>query len=158
MNVLINNVNISNDINTNSFNYIERADSIYGTGTLQFESKTITENIPPYSILQINEKKYCCSSEATYHYGRNSWFHNVSIIELTSLLSRFLVGSKAFSVTGTNTYDHEKIRILLVLISNKYNVNFTINQNYESIFTKQIENVFKFIGFIIFETYILIKS
>lgn len=142
MNVLINNVNISNDINTNSFNYIERADSIYGTGTLQFESKTITENIPPYSILQINEKKYCCSSEATYHYGRQSWFHNVSIIELTSLLSRFLVGSKAFSITGTNTYDHEKIRILLTLISKKYGVNLIINQNYESIFTKQIEYIF----------------
>jgi hypothetical protein len=142
MNVLINGIDISSDVNTNSFTYIDRADNIYGTGSLQFESKTINYNIPPYSILEVDGIKYCCSSEASYHYGRKSWFHNVSIIELTSLLSRFLVGSKAFSVTGTNIYDHDKIRILLTLMSNKYNVNINAHPYYEEIFEKKIEYVF----------------
>ena len=108
----INGTDISNDVITNTFNYMERIDDVYGTGSFQFESKTITENIPPYSILEVDGIKYCCSSEETFHYGRKSWFHNVSIIELTSLLSRFLVGSKAFSVTGSNKLDYQKINIL----------------------------------------------
>jgi hypothetical protein len=135
---------ITDNVVLNSFNYMKRIDEVFGTGSFQFESKTISENIAPYSILNINNQNfYCCSSEATYHYGRQSWFHNVSIIELTSLLSRFLVGSKAFSITGTNTYDWQKIDILLKLINQKYGVSISfVDNDYQNIFNKQIEYVF----------------
>ena len=137
----INGIDISNDVMLNTFNYMQRIDDVFGTGSFQFESKEITENIAPYSILQIDDYYYCCSSEATYHYGRQSWFHNVSVIEATSLLSRFLVGSKAFSITGTNTYDYDKIPILTKLINQKYGVNITIQGN-QFDFNKKIEYVF----------------
>ena len=55
----INGTDISNDVITNTFNYMERIDDVYGTGSFQFESKTITENIPPYSILEVDGIKYC---------------------------------------------------------------------------------------------------
>lgn len=137
----INGTDISNDVITNTFNYMERIDDVYGTGSFQFESKTITENIPPYSILEVDGIKYCCSSEATFHYGRKSWFHNVSIIELTSLLSRFLVGSKAFSITGSNKSDYQKINILLELMNIKYNINLHFKNSINSL-NKKIEFVF----------------
>lgn len=138
----INGIDISNDVILSSFNYMQRIDEVFGTGSFQFESKTIDYNIPPYSILQINNNYYCCSSEATYHYGRGTWFHNVSVIEATSLLSRFLVGSKAFSVTGTNTYDYQKINILIELIEQKYGVNINLTRTPEYHFLKRIEYVF----------------
>ena len=137
----INDIDISNDVLLNTFNYMQRIDELFGIGSFQFESKTITENIPPYSVLVNNDKYYCCSSEATYHYGRQSWFHNVSIIEATSILSRFLVGSKAFSITGTNTYDYEKIAILVKLVEQKYGVEFEFDFEINK-FNKQIEYVF----------------
>lgn len=138
----INGIDISNDVILNSFTYMQRIDEVYGTGSFQFESKTITENIPPYSVLEINGTYYCCSSEATYHFGTDSWFHNVSIIEATSLLSRFLVGSKAFSITGTNTFDYAKIFILMNLINQKYDVKIEFEGDLVNTFTKEIEYVF----------------
>ena len=143
INFKINNIDISNDVDLNTVTYMKRLDDVFGTGSFQFESKTITENIPPYSILTANNEQYCCSSEANYHYGKKSWFHNVSIIELTSLLSRFLVGSKAFSVTGSNRKDYEKINILIKLINNKYGVNIKFKDEFDvTIFNKEIEYVF----------------
>ena len=138
----INGIDISNDVIVGSFNYTARTDEIFGQGALQFESTTITENIAPYSILQIDNNYYCCSSEATYHFGRKSWFHNVAVIESTSLLSRFLVGSKTFSITGTNKKDYEKINILLKLINDKYKVNIYLTQDITNLANKEIEYVF----------------
>ena len=139
----INNIDITNDVLLNTLNYMKRIDDVFGTGSFNFESKDIDYNIPPYSVLTIDNDYFLCNSEATYHFGKQSWFHNVSIIEATSVLSRFLVGSKSFSVTGTNRKDKEKIYILLDLINQKYNVNITFPKlitNY--IFTKEIEYVF----------------
>lgn len=141
INFKIENVDISNDVILNSFNYMDRIDDVFGTGSFSFESKTIDYNIPPYSVLQILNRYFLCNSEATYHYGSKSWYHKVSIIEATAILSRFLVGSKTFSVTGSNTLDYEKINILKNLMTQKYNVNFIFN-DIESKFTKKIEYVF----------------
>lgn len=138
----INGIDISNDVMLNTFNYMSRADEVFGTGSFSFESKTISENIPPYSILTINDKYYCCSSEATYHFGSGTWFHNVSVIEATSLLSRFIVGSKAFSITGTNKMDSYKINILFKLINEKYGVNIKWTSNARNIFVRQMEYIF----------------
>ena len=143
INFKINNIDISNDVDLNTVTYMKRLDDVFGTGSFQFESKTIDYNIPPYSILTANNEQYCCSSEANYHYGKKSWFHNVSIIELTSLLSRFLVGSKSFSITGSNRKDYEKINILIKLINNKYGVNIEFKEGFDvTIFNKEIEYVF----------------
>jgi hypothetical protein len=143
INFKINNIDISNDVDLNTVTYMKRLDDVFGTGSFQFESKTIDYNISPYSILTANNEQYCCSSEANYHYGKKSWFHNVSIIELTSLLSRFLVGSKAFSVTGSNRKDYEKINILIELINNKYGVNIKFKDGFDvTKFNKEIEYVF----------------
>lgn len=139
----INNIDVTNDVLVNTFNYMKRIDDVFGTGSFNFESKDIDYNIPPYSVLTIDNEYFLCSSEATYHYGKQSWFHNVSIIEATSVLSRFLVGSKTFSITGTNTFDYQKIDILLTLINNKYDVNITFpNLVLHYIFMSKIEYVF----------------
>ena len=139
----INNIDVTNNVLVNTFSYMKRIDDVFGTGSFSFESKDINYNIPPYSVLTIDNDYFLCSSEATYHFGKQSWFHNVSIIESTSVLSRFLVGSKAFSVTGTNTYDYQKIDILLTLINSKYDVNITFpNLVLHYIFRNKIEYVF----------------
>ena len=138
----INGIDISNDVILNSVTYMTRLDEVFGTGSLDFESKEFTENIPPYSILKMDGVYYCCSSESSYHFGSGSWFHKVSIIEATSLLSRFLIGSKAFSITGTNKFDYEKINILLNLVNQKYGVNVEITGDLSAVFNQQIEYVF----------------
>lgn len=139
----INNIDVTNDVVLNTFSYMKRIDDVFGIGSFNFESKDINYNIPPYSVLTIDDEYFLCSSEATYHYGKQSWFHNVSIIEATSVLSRFLVGSKSFSVTGTNRKDKEKIYILLDLINQKYDVNITfIKLLTEYNFYNEIEYVF----------------
>lgn len=139
----INNINITNDVLLNTFNYMERIDDVFGTGSFSFESKTISYNIPPYSVLTIGGDYFLCSSKATYHYGGKSWYHDVSIIESTAILSRFLIGSKSFSLTGTNTYDYEKVNILLNLINEKYNVQITFPKiTTYRLFRKKIEYVF----------------
>lgn len=139
----INNIDITNNVLLNTFNYMKRIDDVFGTGSFNFESKDIDYNIPPYSVLTIDNDYFLCNSEATYHFGKQSWFHNVSIIEATSVLSRFLVGSKSFSATGTNRKDKEKIYILLDLINQKYDVNITFSKLFTNyIFTKEIEYVF----------------
>ena len=137
----INNIDVTNNVLVNTFSYMKRIDDVFGTGSFNFESKDIDYNIPPYSVLTIDNDYFLCNSEATYHFGKQSWFHNVSIIEATSVLSRFLVGSKSFSVTGTNKKDKDKIKILLDLINQKYNVNITFPKLI-NIFTKEIEYVF----------------
>lgn len=136
----INDIDITKDVIVDTFNYMHRIDDVFGTGLFNFESKDINYNIPPYSVLTINNNYFLCSSEATYHYGKNSWFHNVSIIEATSILSRFLVGSKAFSITGTNVKDADKINILLSLVNQKYDVNISFSST--RLFTKKIEYIF----------------
>lgn len=139
----INNIDITNDVLLNTFNYMKRIDDVFGTGSFNFESKTISYNIPPYSVLKIDNDYFLCNSEATYHFGKQSWFHNVNVIEATSVLSRFLVGSKSFSVTGTNKNNKDKIKILLDLINQKYGVNITFpNLTLNNIFTYEREYVF----------------
>lgn len=139
----INNIDVTNDVLVNTFNYMKRIDDVFGTGSFNFESKIISYNIPPYSVLTIDNDYFLCSSEATYHFGSQSWFHNVNVIEATSVLSRFLVGSKSFSVTGTNKKDKDKIKILLDLINQKYGVNITFpNLTSHNIFTYEREYVF----------------
>lgn len=140
--VIVNNLDIAKYITAGTFNYMKRIDDVFGTGSFQFESKTITENIAPYSVLEIDNNVFLCSSEATYHYGSQSWIHNVSVIEATAILSRFLVGSKAFSITGSNTLDYEKVNILIELIEKKYDVYINITTPIDNIFNKQIEYVF----------------
>ena len=54
-----------------------------------------------------------------------------------------MVGSKSFSVTGTNKKDKDKIKILLDLINQKYGVNITFpNLTLHYIFTYEREYVF----------------
>lgn len=141
---IINGIDITSGVLLNTFNYMKRIDDVYGTGTFVFESKTITDNIPPYSVLMIDDDCFLCSSEATYHYGSHYWVHTVSVIEATSILSRFLVGTKIFSITGTNTHDYDKISILLQLINQKYGVNIVYNSSSENSgnFEKEIEYSF----------------
>lgn len=136
----INDIDITKDVIVDTFNYMYRIDDVFGTGSFNFESKDINYNIPPYSVLTINNDYFLCNSEATYHFGKQSWFHNVSIIEATSILSRFLVGSKAFSITGTNVKDADKINILLSLVNQKYDVNISFSST--RLFTKEIEYIF----------------
>ena len=119
-------IDITNDIINNSFVEIARCDEVFGSGTLDFENKTINKNIPPYTLLHISDDTYnkywCASSEATLNMISQTYFHHCELLDATCLLSRFVVGSKAFSVTGTNKLDKDKVNILIELMNQKYDV------------------------------------
>ena len=59
----INNIDVTNDVLVNTFNYMKRIDDVFGTGSFNFESKDIDYNIPPYSVLTIDNDYFLCNSE-----------------------------------------------------------------------------------------------
>lgn len=129
-------------VNQNGVVRQSRCDEAFATGSLQLWCNRDT-NIPPYSIMRINGEEYwLCSSTSHRYLTKNSlYIHDVLLLELTAILSCYILGSKAFSITGTHTYDYEKVYIICELMSQKYGVNFDFDGS-ESILNKQQEFVF----------------
>lgn len=129
-------------VNQNGVVRQSRCDEAFATGSMQLWCDRST-NIPPYSIMRINGEEYwICSSTSHRYLTKNSlYIHDVELLELTAILSCYILGSKAFSITGTHTYDYEKVYIICELMSQKYGVNFEFDGS-ESILNKQQEFVF----------------
>lgn len=119
-------IDITADLINKSFVEMIRLDEVFGSATLDFESTTIDYNISPYTLLHITDSGYnkywCVSSECSENLNTHTYFHHCQLLDATCLLSRFVVGSKAFSVTGTNKLDKDKVKVLIELMNQKYDV------------------------------------
>lgn len=120
-------LNITKNVFSN-FEIHERCDEVYALGSMKAKLN-IKVNIPPYTILRIDEKEYfLCHSQCTkYLTYEDLYIHDIEIIEATSILSCYILGSKSFSVTGTNKEDKDKINIIAELMNQKYNTTFVFD-------------------------------
>lgn len=120
-------LNITKNIFSN-FEIHERCDEVYALGSMKAKLN-IKYNIPPYTILRIDGNEYfLCHSQCTkYLTYEDLYIHDIEIIEATSILSCYILGSKSFSVTGTNKEDKDKINIIAELMNQKYNTTFVFD-------------------------------
>ena len=133
-------LDITNDMDTNiAINNQSRIDDTFAIGNFTAILE-INENIPPYTPMRINGIYYLCSSVATKHFGeindKLSYYHNFTILEAAAILSCYILGSKAFSVTGTNKDDIDKIYKVLDLMNYKYNIRLRF-QTEPNLFERQ---------------------
>ena len=129
---------ISNSIQTSKIITIQyRCDEAFATGsfTAWLDKKN---NIPPFTLLKINEEMFFCSSEATKYLTNNKWVHEFTILELTAILECFILGTKVFSTTGTNTYDYQKVIIIRELMAQKYNYYLSFDSFKDILYDKHI--------------------
>ncbi len=120
-------LNITKNVFSN-FEIHERCDEVYALGSMKAKLN-IKYNIPPYTILRIDGNEYfLCHSQCTkYLTYEDLYIHDIEIIEATSILSCYILGSKSFSVTGTNKEDKDKINIIAELMNQKYNTTFVFD-------------------------------
>lgn len=144
-------IDISNNIDYSTPFYIERrADEVFEKGSFN-AILDIKFNIPPFTIMNIDNSFYVCSSTSNkYLTYDNTYYHNFDVTEATIILNRYILGSKAFSNTGTNKKDKEKLIVISTLISRKYGVDFNLIQNN---FDKEQELQFG-IGTTMFESFL----
>lgn len=117
-------IDITNDLTSNVvFENQSRIDDTFAIGSFT-AILDIDKNIPPYTIIKINNIQYLCSSSCSKYFSQNKWIHNFTILEPTAILSCYILGSKSFGVTGTNRFDYEKIQIIGNLMKQKYGVEF----------------------------------
>lgn len=119
---------ITDNVVTNSIIVSKRCDQAFAQGSCQ-AILTENQNIPPYSVCEIDSTKYLFRSEATLHQAMSSptqhfYTHNISITELTAVLECFIVGTKVLS---HDELDTAKIEKLTDLMAQKYGVSFTLD-------------------------------
>lgn len=113
----------------------DRSDEIFATGTFKVWND-LKYNVPPYTpcilstiskdgVVELEEDFLCVSSNSKYLTYENLYVHDFQLIEATAILSCYVLGSKSFSITGTNKLDSEKMEIICELMAQKYNVKFT---------------------------------
>jgi len=116
-----------------SLTIARRCDEAFATGRAQMiVGSSLPEqrqNIPPYTLCQIDGDKYLMQSECTLYqtYKPNNaeqYVHDITITELTAVLECFIVGTKVLS---SDEYDSTKMQKLCELMSTKYGVTFTLN-------------------------------
>lgn len=116
--------------------FTNRVDELLDSGVFSFMSKTLNENIKPFSecVMNINGDitYWYASSECIKQMGEKSvWRHNVALIEPTKILEKIIIGSKAFSqVTGNERNNAQTIKLLMELVHQ--NTNFKFNFDYET--------------------------
>lgn len=138
---------ITDDIvSSNGIQLTPRIDGTFAVGT--FDAWLSIEYVAAYTPLRItfNGNAYylvCSSTSSKYLFEEGKYYHTFDIFEATALLSNFIVGSKVFSVTGTNKTDYDKIKILIELMQEKYNININyIDSITMGTFNKQREFTF----------------
>ena len=143
--ILLNNTeyDITNSIDFNSMTTQQRIDDAFASGSLAFASIDLKKNIPPYTLLNIYDNgvltaQWFISSNTSLNPLEGITYHNCDLLELTAILECFVLGSKNFSVTGTNTYDKDKVDIICKLMADKYKIQVKHNLNY----SEQIEYTF----------------
>ena len=118
----------------------ERSDAVFSSGSFEFISKTIKENLPPYTIIETkdgeNIEYYVGTSEVSKDLANNLYHHKVSLLEGTALLSRFILGTKALSNYGTDYSDNYKFNVVNTLISLKYKVGIKLLNNRHNLRTE----------------------
>lgn len=134
-------IDISSCIQSPQITLANRCDEAFGIGEFTFEIFSISEPIPAYSRLKIDNTMYLCSSSTTRKICDGTTLHNVEVLDSTAILSRFIVGSKNFSVKGDNRSDYQKVAILGVLMEQKYGIKISI-ENYE-VLDKEEEYTFQ---------------
>lgn len=97
---------------------------------------------PMYMFFNNKITYFVCSSTCKPNLINNKYFHSFEIFEPAALLSNFLIGSKALSVTGTNKTDYEKVVILRDLMQEKYKIELDISAFSSSLLNKEREFTF----------------
>ena len=123
-------VDVSNKVVYNSIVIARRCDEAFAKGSCQIIMQE-PNNIPPFSIANINGDKYLISSTATLYQPMCSsttkyYVHDCELMELSAILEGFILGTK---VESSDIYDRAKITILRTLVGNKYNVTFVDDFN-----------------------------
>lgn len=116
---------VTNYLQSNSVVRQDRCDEAFAVGSFQLRYSRNT-NIPPYTPCRLNTNEYWFAKSTCRRYlTKGSYFvHDVELLDLTAILSCFILGSKSFSVTGTHKKDYEKIDIIADLMNQKYGVVF----------------------------------
>lgn len=122
---------LTSSVQANGIQIQARTDEAFAIGTCQLRCP-IKYNIAPYTPARINSSEYWLASSVCRKYLSKSdyYVHDVNLLELTAIMSCYIVGSKNFSVTGTHRLDFEKIEILLDLVKYNYGVNFELDFGY----------------------------
>ncbi|MCM1556753.1 MAG: hypothetical protein NC087_04385 [Anaeroplasma bactoclasticum] len=124
------------------FQLENRCDEVFALGSLK-AWLDFDYNIPPYTPLRIDDDFYMCSSQATrYLTYDNLYVHDIQVLEATAILACFILGSKSFSVDGTNEFDRNKIKIIMDLMHQKYGNNFIWDTSDWDLFIKKQEFTF----------------
>lgn len=135
---------VSDGLITNSgITLTKRSDEVFGVGYLKMVLD-IEYNIPPYTLLLINDNEYylCKSTSNKYLTRKDTYFHDFEILEPTAILACYLIGSKSFSITGRFKTDAQKLMVLGELILEKYGVHLILDSSIYSIFTQKREYQF----------------
>ncbi len=109
-----------------------RADEAFALGSFK-AWLDIRANIAPYTPLIIerdsNNLEYLmCKSRANKYLTQTGlWVHEITVMEATSVLACFILGSKNFGVTGNYKKDFYKIVILKELMEHKYPIFLNFN-------------------------------
>lgn len=128
----------------------KRCDGAIATGTMKLLNND-PYPIAPYTPIRIRawgdsaEDLYFMASSTVHKYmpKDNTYIHDVELLGAEALLSNVLIGSKAFSIRGTNKKDYEKINILLSLANDEsIGYKFIFDDDIENIYTKEIEFTF----------------
>ena len=126
----------------------DRRDTAFGQGNCTLKTDLLDYNIPPYTIAEIgpnanNTKNYVVCSEINRYLSTPTYLvHNVEIMSKEAILETFTLGTKVFSVTGTNTHDYEKVNVICSLLSEKYDYTFVQSTALSGLLTQ--ENEFNF--------------
>ncbi len=120
----------SNVVSSNGVQITPRIDGTFLVGT--FDAWLTIEYVAAYTPLRITYNSnvtylVCSSTSSKYMLNNNTYYHTFDIFEATALLCNFIVGSKSFSITGTNKKDIDKVNILRTLMQNKYGITITNN-------------------------------
>lgn len=132
-------IDVTSDTLSKTFEFQDRIDEVFASGSVLIKTDKISKNIPPYSIFKTTDDNsrvtyYLCSSEGTNYLTNDKWVHNCSLLEPTAICECFIIGTKTFSTTGTNVYDYQKIDILKVLVYQKYGYTL-VYSNLASVFS-----------------------
>ena len=144
--VVIDTENVTDYVDFNSLNLQDRCDEAFAIGSFVawLKGPEWKYNIRPYTRLYVNNELYVCSSSSTaYLTEEDLYIHRVNVLEATSLLSCFILGTKSFSTSGTHRMDYEKIDIIFTLMADKYKKYFHFDYSFnEKVLNKEIEYTF----------------
>lgn len=128
---------LSSDIENNSLRINGRCDEAFASGSCRAITSLLSQNIPPYTVCEIDGEQWLCSSECTkYQNTANLYVHNIQLLEITAILECFILGTKVLS-TGT---DKAKFQKVLDLINDKYNVSVFLVAGLQTLLESQLND------------------